>query len=277
MEYPAVVFAPAALGLLLHRQRSLSAALRFCLGALLPVLLAMAYHQLCFGSPFTTGYKYHADMFRHPEEEVLFDLFAIPSLERLAAVTVGAKRGLFALYPACALGLGGAILLLRRPQVRPVLLACSGVVAWFFLLNAAYPVWDGGYCSGPRYLLPAVPLLMLPAWLLFATRLRALAWALAAVSLFCATAITLVNPMGPFQVDSLLGDYILPALFSGQVSANFFCWWPAWMPADANQAANASLNLGELLGLDGPMSILPLLGLGGLGGVMLTRALKEVP
>ncbi len=275
LEYPAVIFLPVTLVLLLWRQRSVPAALRFVAAALPPLVIVGAYHQLCFGSPFTTGYAHHADMFRYPDQEVFLGLFSLPRLDRIWGLTFGAKRGLFSLYPACILGPVGAVLLWRRQQARAALVASAVLVTWFLLLNASYPNWEAGYCSGPRYLVPALPLLLAPAGALLATRLRVVAMGIAALSTLLATTITLVNPLGPFQVDSLLGQYVLPALQQGRVSENFFLWWPSWKPETQEQAAAASINLGEALGLSGVPSILPLLATWGAGALLIAWLLRR--
>lgn len=267
LEYQAVIYLVVAGLLVAWRLRSPRALLFLVAGAALPALVVAAYHQACFGHPLTTGYRFHADMFRFPDQEVFLGLLGVPRPERLWAISFGAKRGLFLLYPACLLGLAGATLLWRRRASRPALLASAVVVAWFFLLNASYPNWDGGYCSGPRYLTPALPVLMAPAAALLLTRGRLLALLVAVLSGALATAITLVNPQGPFQVDSLLGDYILPALADGRLADNFFLWWPQWQPSSPQEAAAAATNLGELMGLRGLASALPLLALWMLGGL----------
>ncbi len=276
LEYTAVIYLVVAGLLLIWRSRRFGPLLRLTVGALLPALLVAGYHQLCFDHPLTTGYRYHADMFRYPDQEVFLGLFALPRVERLWAISFGAKRGLFLLYPACLLGPLGAVLLWRRPETRLPLLASALVVLWFFLLNASYPNWEGGYCSGPRYLGPALPVLLAPAAATLRGRWRLAGLLLAGLSVLLASAITLVNPMGPFQVDNLLGQFILPALIQGDVANNFFLWWPQWQPSDPQQAAAAATNLGELLGLRGIASALPLLLLWIPGGLLLRRSLARL-
>ncbi len=258
-DYPAVIFLAVSGLVLLWRERSIRAVLLFGLGALGPILLLATYHQACFGSPLTTGYKYQTEMFQHTDEAVLLGLFSLPRPDRLLAITFGAKRGLFLLYPACLLGVAAAFPAWRRRESRLPLLAAWAVFLWFLTLNASYPVWDGGYSSGPRHLIAGVPLLMAPAALLFRGVLRWPALIVAALSTALATIITLVNPLGPYQVDSLLGQYILPALAMGRVSQNIFLWWPSWQPTSAEEAGKAAVNMGELVGLHGALSLLPLL------------------
>ncbi|MFH1468916.1 MAG: hypothetical protein ABIO70_31310 [Pseudomonadota bacterium] len=274
-DYPAAVFGVVVFAVLAWRRRSPAVLSRYALGALPPVLLLAAYHQACFGSPLATGYAYQTEMFQHHDEAVLLGLFSLPHLDRLWAVTFGLERGLFSLYPLTLLGLVAPALVWRRPEARTPLLASSSVFLYFLLLNASYPVWDGGYASGPRHLMAGLPFLVLPAATLLAGRARAPVLALTILSVAMATAVTLVNPLGPYQVGSLFGDYILPALAAGRVSENFFRWWPGWQPATPAEAALVARNLGELIGLRGVSSILPLLGFWALGGGGLWWALRS--
>ncbi len=274
-DYPAAIFLGVTFLALAWRSRSPRLLLRFALGAAGPILVLALYHDACFGSPLATGYDYQTEMFKHEDEAVLLGLFSLPRPERLWAITVGGKRGLFSLYPVCLLGLVAPFVAARqRRHLFPLLISLL-IFGWFLLLNASYPVWDGGYSSGPRHLIAGVPLLLLPACVLFSGRMR---WPLAlltAGSVAMALAITLVNPLGPYQVDCLLGDYILPALAEGRVSDNFFAWWPGWQPGSREAAAAVAFNLGERLGLGGLWSVIPLLGLWLLAGLAAWRLLPS--
>lgn len=274
-DYPAAIFGAVTLGVIAWRQRSPAAIARFALGALPPVLLLALYHQVCFGSPLSTGYDHQTEMFQHPDEAVLLGLFSLPRPDRLWGVTFGLKRGLFTLYPVALLGLIAPFSALRRPGTRLPVLVSLAVFLYFLCLNASYPVWDGGYASGPRHLMAGLPFLLLPAATLLQGRSRAPVLALTALSIGLATAITLVNPLGPYQVDSLIGDYLLPALAAGHVSQNFFRWWPGWQPETSAEAARVARNLGELAGLHGLASIGPLLALWAAGGWGLGRWLRS--
>jgi hypothetical protein len=274
-DYPAVVFLGVNGLVLLWTQRDWRSALRYALGALGPILLLAGYHHACFGSPLATGYDYQTEMFQHHDEAVLLGLFSLPRPDRLLAITLGAKRGLFYLFPVCLLLLGAPFVAWRRPAARVPLLAGWAIFLWFLLLNASYPVWDGGYSSGPRHLIAGLPLVMIPVALTLYDRWRWPVAALAALSTLLATAITAVNPLGPYQVDRLLWDYILPKLFAGAVSQNFFTWWPGWKPANPQEATAAAVNLGELMGYQGMASLLPLALLWLLGGAGLFLLLRR--
>lgn len=83
-------------------------------------------------------------------------------------------RGLFTLSPILILALFGLPTFFRRAprEARLVVSSCALLVLFFALIEG----WDGGWCWGPRFLLPAVPLLAAAsgAWLLGVTRLRRL-------------------------------------------------------------------------------------------------------
>lgn len=74
-------------------------------------------------------------------------------------------KGLIWFAPPIVLGLFGIRASLRRWPAETVL--ALAVVATVTAFSAKYQVWHGGYCWGPRYLVPVVPLVMLLAlpWL----------------------------------------------------------------------------------------------------------------
>ncbi|MGE5048118.1 MAG: hypothetical protein ACM3PC_06095, partial [Deltaproteobacteria bacterium] len=80
-------------------------------------------------------------------------------LDTLRALFVGSKHGLFVWVPWTV---AGTIWLLRSPPDFPLLRALAWGAAPVVALTIAQ-VSDGGYCHGPRYLLPFLP------WLALAT------------------------------------------------------------------------------------------------------------
>lgn len=70
-------------------------------------------------------------------------------------------RGLFFYSPPLIAGLCGVPAFARRLPAETALLA--GIALPIFAGYAIYASWDGGLCWGPRYIVPLVPLLLLPA------------------------------------------------------------------------------------------------------------------
>jgi hypothetical protein len=218
----------------------------FAVGLAGPLLVLLAYQYAAFGSAFRPGYA----MVARPEfaEGMSRGVMGVglPRPRVLAALLFGRARGLLYLSPILALAFVG---LARRAVVdwrarRPEALLAAAVVVYFLLMNAGYYMWYGGSALGPRHLIPALPFLCLGLPFAFRARPAALALAgvLLAISITNQVAATAVEPAAPFVAD-VLRDHVYRHLLRGEVA----------VPVSA-------ANLGTLIGLPGPASLLPLLG-----------------
>jgi hypothetical protein len=123
--------------------RSWQAALRFCVALMPAVVLAAAYNTLRFGAPWRTGYFFAT--FNHPLVAGLYGLFLSPA------------AGLFIYVPLLSLALVGLFLAMRR---LPLLVATAVVLlAVRFPFYAVWCAWSAYWVWGPRYLVPAMPVL----------------------------------------------------------------------------------------------------------------------
>ena len=106
-----------------------------------------------FGSPFATGY------------EAELDSWTTPWRTGLAGLLVSPGRGLLPYFPAALLALAAPRALARGAR-WPVVLG-GACLAALLLLYGRWHGWDGGWCWGPRFLVPVMPLLALgaAAWL----------------------------------------------------------------------------------------------------------------
>jgi hypothetical protein len=152
-EYPMIAL-PAAVGLVLivRERRSFVA---FALGAAVPVLLTMAYQWRAFGSPWT---------FAHAAKGKRLGVATLdgPSWHTLIEAFVG-DRGLLVMSPIVIVGLWCAVrLLARRGPLRADAFVAVGVSAFLLAIISMWGNPWGGGTPGPRYLLPAVPLLAVP-------------------------------------------------------------------------------------------------------------------
>jgi hypothetical protein len=123
--------------------RSWQAALRFCLALMPAVIVTAGYDTLRFGAPWRTGYFYAN--FNHPLVAGLYGLLFSPA------------AGLFIYVPLLPLALIGLFLAMRRLP----LLASTALVL-LALRTLVYAVWFGWsayWAWGPRYLVPAMPVL----------------------------------------------------------------------------------------------------------------------
>ncbi len=161
-EYPAAIVA-AGLGLYALHARGWRGAAWMAAGAVPALALAAAYNLAVFGSPLATGYAHLAGdpQFVAGQSRGLLGI-TLPRPEALWQTSFGPYRGLFLLSPFLLLSLYGLRELALTGRWALCLLT-GGVSALYFLVNASYFAWDGGYSLGPRLLVPVLPLFTLPA------------------------------------------------------------------------------------------------------------------
>lgn len=135
-----------------HRLRAWA----FVAGALPLALGLMAYLWAAFGSPFTPSYRY-ANLGDHTG-----NLGGIrpPNVDTLREVVLG-SRGLLVLTPIVIVALVGLVILLMRRDDRLTHFAGFALFGFgvLFLLQIGWANPTGGHSAGPRYLIPALPLL----------------------------------------------------------------------------------------------------------------------
>jgi hypothetical protein len=192
------------------------------------------------------GYA-HSTLWQEQHETGFMSL-TFPHWDAIWGLSGSPFRGLFYFAPVLLLIVPGAWIALRdRTQRVPIVVALAAF-AMMFLFAASSVMWWGGFAVGPRYILPAVPLLALPlgsliAWL-NAQRARQRLAGIGGVGLLAALSTALVwsatfayQNYPPDTIRRPLLDYALPALRDGDVARN----------------------LGMALQLNGILSILPLL------------------
>ncbi len=124
----------------------------------LPFALFLGYYNAtCFGSPFSSGYRYLATF--HVISEYGWSGFGPPRLEAIWGVTFSPYRGLFYLSPFFLLALPGWWAWWQERQWRAEFWLLTGIAAMQLLIIACWYDWMGGFAIGPRNLI-----LALPAW-----------------------------------------------------------------------------------------------------------------
>jgi hypothetical protein len=154
-------------------------------GALPGLVVLAAYDWLAFGAPWRLSYRYVDNLYKHEQQSGLFGIH-LPSWHATDQVFAG-RGGLIAATPVVAAAAWGLALLWR--QLRAEVAVCVSVLAIFLVLNCGYFLPYGG-SPGPRFLIPALPFLVLGLGPAFARAPRLTA-ALAAVSIASMTIILL--------------------------------------------------------------------------------------
>ncbi len=256
-------------------------------GAPFAILLAL-YHRAAFGALMTTPVATENPAFRRPD--LALGILARPSLEALWGITFSPYRGLFFIAPVLLIALIG-LARMRRFDLW-------AIVALFIGFNICFNGWHGGYAIGPRYLLPAVPLLGLALYEVPRRLDKVLAVA-AALSFALNLSATAVDPQPPDSVRNPLFDYAVPLLIHGEVPERHPI--PGWLRqlytghvavnrvaadealpfmkhAPGSPASEwASFNLGETLAPQGSLwSLIPLL-LWLAGGLMVLLRVRPAP
>jgi hypothetical protein len=158
----------------------------FVVSAALAAGLLAAYNYRAFGSPLDLGYAHEV----FPEFRAVHSAanplgLRLPEWETardvLSALLWGRHRGI-AVYAPILLAAPVGLLVLVCRNYRGVALVIVAAVAWMLLLNVSYPKWEGGWCTGPRLLVPAFPFAMLAVGGLLALPRRGVFMALLAIA-----------------------------------------------------------------------------------------------
>jgi hypothetical protein len=87
-------------------------------------------------------------------------------------------------------------------------------------MNAGYFYWQGGYATGPRHLVPSLPLLALvlpPLWDRTSWRMRATFLLFFAVSVGLSLICASVDMEAPDKILNPMRDYLLPKFLLGDL------------------------------------------------------------
>lgn len=283
-EFPAAVPIVLIVGLALLTARaelagrSAGIAVRIVAGGLIPAAALLGYNWLAFGSPLRLGYSHEVDPRYAAMHQGLFGI-SYPRLSVLGELLFGAYRGLLPLAPLMAAAPLGLALLARVERRRRPIWAAAAIAVYYFLLNASYHFWEGGWAYGPRHVVPALPFLALglaPLW----DRGRAAGRIVLLAGWFWGAGITLVavstTPQPPAIVFMRpVSQLLWPAFREGDLSLNHQTFLQGGADPSrlrGGHLPHAAWNLGELAGLHGHASLVPL-GLAWIAGaVLLWRA-----
>jgi hypothetical protein len=143
-----------ALAIFAHGGKSaLRVAFTLCAAALMGVAILLGHNKILFGSPFAFGYPTAAEGAKQ------LNHFDTPLFTGLYGFLFSPGKSVFIFAPPLILSLLGIAGLWRRNRGLATLAVLFPLVYLFFF--ARYSQWEGGYCVGPRYLVPALVFLCL--------------------------------------------------------------------------------------------------------------------
>ncbi len=135
-------------------------------GAAIPMALFCAYNLAVYGTPFAFGYSYEAHPQWQAEQVTGFHGIGVPSLTAFYRISLDPRFGLFWQSPVLILAFVGAVIAFRMRSRRAEVLLALSTLFGLMLMNAGLDMWWGGSAFGPRYLIAALPLMVVPLALL---------------------------------------------------------------------------------------------------------------
>jgi hypothetical protein len=242
-------------------------------GAACAIVLGV-YNALAFGNPLHLGYQ-SEEGFEHLREGVLG--ISTPQLWRVRELLIGSYRGLLPLAPLVALTPIGFSMAAADRSKRPAALIAAFVGVYYLVLNASYFYWEGGWAFAPRQLMTAMPFVALGFGPLWDARWKIARPLLAACWIWGAAAALIgeaTNPQPPSSFKAPFRELLWPAFLDGDMSLNTQTMVHGAPPGGARPepgVPRAAWNLGEIAGLRGHATLVPLALVWIAGGVFLVR------
>ncbi|MFB3895515.1 MAG: ArnT family glycosyltransferase [bacterium] len=154
---------------------------------IITILLFFWYNYYRFGNILVTGYE--EDIYR---SRAFLNSFMIG----IYGLLFSPGKGIFWYSPPILLSVFAYIFFWN--QNRPLSLLCLVIILLHILIYSSWYAWEGGWCWGPRNLVPIIPILILPIGYL----LKKNKWVLypAIGLLFCGIVIQFLGISYPFNI-----------------------------------------------------------------------------
>ncbi|MGD0537917.1 MAG: hypothetical protein ABSC03_09765 [Verrucomicrobiota bacterium] len=185
----------------------------FFVAAIPPLLLIPAYSWATIGNPFILPYSLNESF-----PEMKRGLYAIqwPDAETAFKLLFGPTHGLFFWSPFLLLAGFGYAALFRR-SVGAFWLMYAVPLLQVTVISGRVWDWQAGFCFGPRYLAPMLPLLALPC-ALGVQRWPKLGITLGIYSIAVVTLATLTDACADYSVYNPLTEQNIPKFLKGEFS-----------------------------------------------------------
>jgi hypothetical protein len=174
------------------------------LGSILPLAIMFWYNTACFGGPLSIAYSHLShEEFRQGYSSGTMG-FKIPTRQILNYLSFHPFRGLFWICPWLLIGFTGWYNMLKRRKYAWTFISIWAFIS-FFIVNSSFYGWWGGSCMGPRYMVPAMVFIILPAFFIEKTWIRTGLICFGVISVFHLLLMTWADP----QVSSPKHEYFV--------------------------------------------------------------------
>ena len=247
------------------------------LGTAVCLVVLLWYLHAAFGS-FRPSYSYYdPNSFAFMQQRGYFGL-TYPHPDRLLKLLFGCSRGLFFSSPVALAAPVGLWWLWKEKLHRAAALTAAAITLYYFLFNASFYWWKAGLCFGPRYAGACIPLLcvgMAVTWRRARPGWRQVLIGLALCSVFLALVVISTSSQLSMQDNCPIAHSSWPAFWSGQMALNHDSMLTIGEAGSGGRYR--AFNLGQLMGLQGLASLIPLIALWGVAGVLWWRMHRRCP
>lgn len=238
------------------------------IGAAVCATILFSYLHAAFGS-FRPSYAYYdPNSFSFMRQQGYLGL-TYPHPDRLLKLLFGCSRGLFFASPVMLGAPIGLWLLWKKKRSWAALLA-GAIAVYYFLFNASFYWWKAGLSFGPRYTSAAIPIAGLGlavSWQYATVTWRRVLVVLMATSVFITLMVISTTSQLAMQDSCPIVHSSWPAFWSGEMATNRVSMLT---PAEASGGYGA-MNVGQLIGLNGLSSLIPLLAMWGIAAIFWAR------
>jgi len=231
------------------------------------------YLYAAFGSLRPSYSYYDATSFSFMQQQGYLGL-TYPHPDRFLKLLFGCSRGLFVASPVMLAAVVGLWLMWKR--FRGPAFVVGAIAVYYFLFNASFYWWKAGLTFGPRYAGACIPLLCLGlaiAWMRASLTWRSVLIVLFLGSVFVTVMVVSTSSELAMQDSCPIVHSSWPAFWSGQMAMNRDSMLS---PTEAMSGAGA-FNVGQIIGLHGLASLIPLVAMWGIvGGILTLMRRKQI-
>lgn len=228
----------------------------FIIGSLIPAIILLIYNYLCYGNPIHFSYfsyfVYNANI--QPGLKETVKTISFPKLTIFYKITFDPYRGIFYYCPFLLTFFPGIYFFLKKKGISKEFLFLIVVVAYFFVFNASYQFWFGGWSLGPRHLVSVLPFMVLLSSFFIKQfpKITTFTVLLSFFSMIMAVSVTPETPSDRYRNPVI--EFYLKNFFNSNLSLNKL---PIFTSNIFGDKFN-SFNLGSILHLPSVLSLVPL-------------------